>query len=81
MPQKSGYSYPRFMAIQIDVHPIGENLIHMTHTFPAPVHVSHAYAFCGQFRTWQPFASHQHRWTDHIGPKKKGSRHNAQHAG
>jgi hypothetical protein len=29
------YSYPRVAAIQIDVHPIGENLINIPHTFHA----------------------------------------------
>jgi hypothetical protein len=28
--------------------------------------------------TWQPFASHQQRWTDPTAPKKKGSRYNPQ---
>jgi hypothetical protein len=27
---------------------------------------------------WQPFASHQQRWTDPTAPEKKGSRHNPQ---
>jgi hypothetical protein len=29
-------------------------------------------------RTWQPFASHQQRWTDPTALEKKGSRHNPQ---
>jgi hypothetical protein len=28
--------------------------------------------------TWQPFASHQRRWTDPTAPEKKGSWHNPQ---
>jgi hypothetical protein len=38
------YSYPRVMAIRIDVHPVRENLINTTHMFPTPVHVRLAYA-------------------------------------
>jgi hypothetical protein len=29
------YSYPRVAVIRIDVHPTGENLINMSHTFHA----------------------------------------------
>jgi hypothetical protein len=29
-------------------------------------------------RTWQPFTSHQQRWTDPTAPEKKGSGHNPQ---
>jgi hypothetical protein len=40
------------------------------------------YARCtlpvGGPRTWQPFASHQQRWTDPTTPEKKGSWHNPQ---
>jgi hypothetical protein len=40
------------------------------------------YARCtlpaGGPRTWQPFVSHQQRWTDPTTPEKKGSRHNPQ---
>jgi hypothetical protein len=32
-------------------------------------------------RTWQPFTSHQQRWTDSATPENKGSRHNPQHVG
>jgi hypothetical protein len=48
-PQTSGYSYWRVAAIQIDVHPTGGNLIYMTCMLPAPVHLHHSYASCGQF--------------------------------
>jgi hypothetical protein len=30
--------------------------------------------------TWQPFMRHRQIWTDPTAPKKKGSRHNPQHA-
>jgi hypothetical protein len=42
------YSYLRVTMIRIDVHPVGENLIHTTRTLPMPVHVCHMYAFYGQ---------------------------------
>jgi hypothetical protein len=32
----------------------------------------------GSPRTWQPFASHQQRWTNPTAPEKKGSWHNPQ---
>jgi hypothetical protein len=48
LPQTSGYSYPRVMAIRIDVHPIGENLTNTTRTLPTPVYVRLAYASCGR---------------------------------
>jgi hypothetical protein len=32
----------------------------------------------GSPRTWQPFVSHQQRWTDPIAPEKKGFWHNPQ---
>jgi hypothetical protein len=32
-------------------------------------------------RTWKPFTSHLHIWTDPTAPEKKDSRHNPQHAG
>jgi hypothetical protein len=35
------YSYLRVMAVQIDVQPAGENLIHMTRTLLKLVHVPH----------------------------------------
>jgi hypothetical protein len=38
MPQTSGYSYPRVVVIQIDVHPAGENSTNMSR-FPRLVHV------------------------------------------
>jgi hypothetical protein len=44
---KSDYSYPRVVAIRIDVHPVEENLIHTTRTLPTPVHIRPTYASCG----------------------------------
>jgi hypothetical protein len=35
-----GYSYLRVMVIQIDVYPVGKNLIHTTRMLPALVHVT-----------------------------------------
>jgi hypothetical protein len=37
--------------------------------------------FVASPRTWQPFASHQQRWTYPTTPEKKGSWHNTQHTG
>jgi hypothetical protein len=48
LPRTSGYSYPRVTAIWIDVHPVGENLIHTTSTLQTPVHVCPAYTSYGQ---------------------------------
>jgi hypothetical protein len=42
------YSYPRVIAIQIDVHPIGETPIHTTRMLSTPVHVCPAYAYYRQ---------------------------------
>jgi hypothetical protein len=44
----SGYSYLRVAMIRIDVHHVGENLIHMPYMLPAPVHVRNSYASYGQ---------------------------------
>jgi hypothetical protein len=48
LTQISGYSYPRVVAIRIDVHPAGENLTNTTCTLPTSVHVRPAYASCGR---------------------------------
>jgi hypothetical protein len=47
MTTNKRYSYLRVAVIRIDVHPVGENLIHMTHTLFVPVHVCHSYASYG----------------------------------
>jgi hypothetical protein len=38
------YSYPRVVAIRIDIHPAGETPINTTRTFFTPVHVCSTYA-------------------------------------
>jgi hypothetical protein len=48
MTANKRYSYPRVTAIWIDVHPVGENLIHMIHTLLVSIHICHTYAFRGQ---------------------------------
>jgi hypothetical protein len=48
LPQTSGYSYLRVIAIRIDVHPAGENPTNTTRTLPTPVHIRPMYASYGQ---------------------------------
>jgi hypothetical protein len=71
LPQTSGYSYPRVVAIQIDIHPAGENPTNTTHTLPTPIHVCPAYASCGGPQTWQPFTSRRQGWTESLLPRKR----------
>jgi hypothetical protein len=50
------YSYPRVIAIRIDVHPVGENSINTLHAFRARfAYGPRPYIFRGPGR--QPFAS------------------------
>jgi hypothetical protein len=57
------YSHPRVVAIQIDIHPAGENLINMSHAFHAWfVYGPGPYISRGLRR--QPFASPHEDETD-----------------
>jgi hypothetical protein len=48
LPQTNGYSYPRVVTIQINVHHVGENSINTTRTLPTPVNIRPTYASCRQ---------------------------------
>jgi hypothetical protein len=48
LPQTSGYSYPRVVAIRINVHTAGENVTNTTRMLPTPVCICPAYASCGR---------------------------------
>jgi hypothetical protein len=58
--------------------PYRGNLTNTTRMLPTPVLIRPAYASCGGPHTWQPFVSHQQRWTYPTALEKKGSRHNPQ---
>jgi hypothetical protein len=79
--ESRGYSYPRVVAIQIDIHPAGENPTNMTCTLPTPVHVRPAYASCGQFLYVVTFHESLTELDGVTAHEKKGFRHNPQHAG
>jgi hypothetical protein len=78
---KKQYSYPRVAAIQIDVHPTGENPTNTTRTLLTPVHLRPVYASYAQ----SPYMATFHEMSTELdrvtAPEKKGSRHNPQHAG
>jgi hypothetical protein len=77
---KQAVTHPRVTAIQINVHPVGENLINTQRTLLTPVHVCPAYATCGQ----SPYVATFHESSTELSwptaPEKKGCRHNAQRA-
>jgi hypothetical protein len=75
------YSYLRVAAIQIDVHPAGQNLTNMPHAFharstydPRP-YVSH------MVYVYQPFIKSSITMDRATTPEKRGSRPNPQHDG
>jgi hypothetical protein len=67
--------------IQIDVYPTGETLTDTTSTLPTPVHVRPVYASCGQSSYIATFHESSTELDRVTATEKKGSRHNAQHAG
>ncbi len=81
LAQTNGYSYPRVMAIWIDVHPTGENPTNTTRTLPTPVHVRPAYASCGQSSYVTTFHKSSTELDRVTAPEKKRSRCDPQHAG
>jgi hypothetical protein len=74
LPRTSGYSYPRVAAIEIDVHPTGENPTNTTRTLPTPVHVRLVYASCER----SPYVATLHKSSAGLdgctAPEKKCSR-------
>jgi hypothetical protein len=71
LPQTSGYSYPRVTAIQIDVHPTGENPTNTTRMLPTQSMYAWRTLPVGGPRTWQPYMSHQQSWTESLLSRKR----------
>jgi hypothetical protein len=67
------YSYLKVAAIQIDVHPAGENPIHMTRKLPAPVHVRPTYTSRGQSTYVATFYESSIELSRATAPEKKAS--------
>jgi hypothetical protein len=76
LPQTSSYSYPSVAAIQIDVHPAGENPTNTSRMLPTPVHVCLEYAFYGQSPYVATFHESLTELSRPTAPEKKGSQHN-----
>jgi hypothetical protein len=78
LPPTSSYSYPRVVAIQIDVHLQGQTRPIWDIRFPCQSTYVGRTLPAGYPHMWQPFVMSSTVMDRASAPKKKGSRHNPQ---